>query len=293
VPRTRHAPVTDRSPTPRQHARRRIFADITAIRESVPYRWLYGGELVSHIGRQITIVAVPYQVFELTRSSLAVGMVGLANVVPLIAFSLIGGAIADAVDRRRLMLIMQCILGATSVGLAVNAATGRPALWPLYVLTAAQAGLSAIDSPTRTAVIPALVGSRNLTGAFALQQLLTQTGNAIGPAIAGVVIAQTGLAVAYAVDAASFAIAALMLLPLGPLPPHGGGRRASLASVKEGLRYLRGRPVLQSTFVIDLNAMIFGMPRALFPALGVQVFGGGATVVGLLFAAPGTCCRAG
>jgi MFS family permease len=254
----------------------------------VPYRWLYGGELVSSVGREITIVAVPYQVFQLTHSSLAVGLVGLANIVPLILFSLIGGAIADAVDRRRLMLIMQCILGATSAGLAFNAAAPQPVLWPLYVLTAAQAALFAIDSPTRTAVIPALVGSRELTGAFALQQLLSQIGRAVGPAIAGVIIAQTGLAVAYALDAASFVVAALMLLPLGPLPPHGGGRRASLASVMEGLRFLRGRPLLQSTFIIDLNAMIFGMPRALFPALGANVFGGGAATVGLLFAAPGT-----
>jgi MFS family permease len=161
-------------------------------------------------------------------------------------------------------------------------------LWPLYALTAAQAGLFAIDSPTRTAVIPALVGSRELASAFALQQLLSQTGMAVGPAIAGVVIAQTGLSVAYALDAASFAVSALMLLPLGPLPPQGGGRRPGLASVMEGLRFLRGRPLLQSTFAIDLNAMIFGMPRALFPALGVSVFGGGAATVGLLFAAPGT-----
>jgi MFS family permease len=285
---SRPAAVTDRSPTPRARPGRRIFADTTPLRQSVPYRWLYGGELVSNVGRQITIVAVPYQVFQLTHSSLAVGLVGLANIAPLILFSLIGGAIADAVDRRRLMLIMQCILGATSAGLAFNAAAPRPALWPLYALTAAQAGMFAIDSPTRTAVIPALVGSRELASAFALQQLLSQTGMAVGPAIAGVVIAQTGLSVAYALDAASFAVSALMLLPLGPLPPQGGGRRPGLASVMEGLRFLRGRPLLQSTFVIDLNAMIFGMPRALFPALGVSVFGGGAATVGLLFAAPGT-----
>jgi MFS family permease len=288
VSRLRHVEVTDRSPAPHQRIRRRVFADISALRQSVPYRWLYAGELVSNVGRQITIVAVPYQVYELTRSSLAVGLVGLANVVPLIVFSLIGGAIADAVDRRRLMLVMQILLGATSVGMAVNAASPRPALWPLYMLTAAQAGLFAIDSPTRAAVIPALVGRRHLTAAFALQQLLMQTGHAIGPAIAGVVIARAGLTFAYAADAASFAISGLLLLPLGPLPPQGGGRRAGWASVKEGLRFLRGRPVLQSTFVIDLNAMIFGMPRALFPALAAQLFGGGATVVGLLFAAPGT-----
>lgn len=266
---------------------RRVFADITPLRRSAPYRWLYCGELVSNIGRQITVVAVPFQIFELTHSSLAVGLVGLAQVVPLIGCSLIGGAIADAIDRRRLMLVMQCLLGATSAGLAFNAAAPRPALWPLYVLTAAQAGLFAVDQPTRAAVIPALVRSRDLTAAYALQQLMNQIGHAVGPAIAGVVIAQTGLVVAYVADTVSFVVAGVMLLQLGALPPQGGGRRAGLTSIKEGLSFLRDRPVLQSTFVIDLNAMIFGMPRALFPALGTQVFGGGATVVGLLFAAPG------
>lgn len=254
----------------------------------MPYRWLFSGELVANVGRQITVVAVPYQIYQLTGSSLAVGLVGLAQVGPLIVCSLIGGSIADAVDRRRLMLTMQVLLAATSAGLAFNAAGPRPALWPLYALTAAQAGLFAIDQPTRSAVIPSLVRPRDLTAAFALQQLLSQTGHAVGPAIAGVIIARAGLSTAYTLDAASFAVSAVLLFPLGPQPPKGGGRRAGLASIMEGLRFLRDRPVLQSAFVIDLNAMVFGMPRALFPALGTQLFGGGAQVVGLLFAAPGT-----
>lgn len=280
--------MTGQHRLPSRRALGRVFADITPLRRSAPYRWLYGGELIANVGRQITVVAVPYQIFQLTNSSLAVGLAGLAQVIPLIICSLIGGSIADAVDRRRLMFIMQCVLGATSAGLAFNAASSDPALWPLYVLTGAQAGLFAIDQPTRAAVIPSLVGPRELTAAFALQQLLMQSGQAIGPAVAGVIIARTGLAAAYTVDAAAFAISALMLIPLGPQPPHGGGRRAGLASVMEGLRFLRGRRVLQATFVVDLNAMIFGMPRALFPALGAQMFGGGAQVVGLLYAAPGT-----
>jgi MFS family permease len=129
--------VTDNG---RQRPRRftqRIFADITPMRLSVPNRWLYCGELVSNIGRQITVVAVPFQIFQLTHSSLAVGLTGLAQVVPLVVCSLIGGAIADAIDRRRLMLVMRGLLGATSAGLAINAVSARPALWPLYVLTAA------------------------------------------------------------------------------------------------------------------------------------------------------------
>lgn len=265
----------------------RLFADVTPLRRSVPFRWLFAGQFVSFVGQQFTIVAVPFQVFELTNSSLAVGLVGVFQLGPLIACSLIGGAVADAVDRRKLLLSTQVLLAITSGGLALNAASARPGLLALYGLTALQAGLSGIDSPARTAVIPVLIEREQLPAAYALHQLLRQTAQAVGPALAGFTIARVGLPAAYWLDTASFVVGALALLPLRPLPPEGGGRRAGVASVLEGLRFLRSRRVLQGAFVIDINAMVFGMPRALYPALGTQVFGGGAATVGLLYAAPG------
>jgi len=266
---------------------RLAVVDVSPLRESVDYRWLYGGHLVNELGRQLTVVAVPYQVFLLTRSSLAVGLIGLAQLGPLVVCSIFGGAVVDAVDRRRLLIVVQLLMSLTSAGLAINAAARQPAIWPLFLLSAANAGLSGLDSPARTAVLPTLVSRSNLAGAFALNQTLQQTAATVGPAVAGLIIARVSLPAAYWLDAASFTISTLALVPIRPLRPQGETQRAGFSSVVTGLRFLRSRRLLQGTFVIDLNAMIFGMPRALFPALGAQVFGGGAAVVGLLYAAPG------
>jgi predicted MFS family arabinose efflux permease len=266
---------------------RATLSDVTPLRESRQYRVLYVGELVGFLGSQLTVVAVPFQVYQLTRSSLAVGLVGLVQLGPLLACSLAGGALVDAVDRRRLLLASQALRGALSAGLVANALLPHPALWPLYLLTAAAAGLQAVDGPARNAAIPALVRRELLPAAAALHQIVMQVGQVAGPAAAGLVIGSVSLAAAYAIDVACYTAATLLVLALRPLPPGEGGRRAGLASVREGLRFLRGRRALQGTFYIDLNAMVFGMPRALFPALGTSVFGGGAATVGLLYAAPG------
>lgn len=265
----------------------RLFVDVTPLRVSADYRRLYTGQAVSFLGRQLTLVAAPVQVFALTGSSVQVGLLGLAQLPPLLVGSLIGGSLADAHDRRRLLLIAQVLLLGCSLGLAINAQGGNGHLWPVFVLTAAQAALSGLDSPTRNAATPSLVGEDHLTAANALNQILYQVGGVTGPAVAGVLIDQVGLAAAYWCDVACFVVAIALLVRLRPLPPAGGGRRAGMASIAEGLRYLRGRRALQATFVIDINAMVFGMPRALFPALAESVFGGGARTVGLLYAAPG------
>ncbi|MGH3441726.1 MAG: MFS transporter [Nitriliruptorales bacterium] len=267
--------------------RRRLLLDTAPLRDSREYRLLYSGQIVSMLGRQLTVVAIPYQVFVLTRSSLLVGLVSLAQLGPLLVTSLLGGALADAFDRRRLLLLSNVLLALTSVGLALNAASPAPAVWPLFVLSAANAAFSAVDHPTRAAAVPGLVERRQLPAAYALNQIGFQLGHAVGPAIAGVIISQVSLAAAYWIDAATFGAALLAVAAMKPMRPQGGGRPVSVASVVEGLRFLRGRRVIQSTFYIDLNAMIFGMPRALFPELGTTVFGGGANTVGLLYAAPG------
>lgn len=265
----------------------RFIVDITPLRESPRFRRLYLGQLLAVIGRQLTVVAVPYQVYLLTGSTLAVGSLGIVQFVPLMAVSLVGGALADSVDRRKLLVVAQLSLAATAVGLAVNAASSDPAVWPLFVLSGVNAGLSAIDNPTRMASIPSILRRALLPAGFALNQTMSQVAHAVGPAIAGFLIASFSLTATYAVEAAAFVGAAVTMAGIGPLRPEGGGRPVSLASIGEGLRYLRGQRLIQSTFIIDLNAMVFGMPRALFPALGTGLFAGDAATVGLLYAAPG------
>jgi MFS family permease len=268
-------------------ARRRLFVDIGPLRESQPFRRLWGGYLVTTLGSQLTVVAIPYQVFRLTHSSLDVGLIGLAQIVPVLAGSLFGGSIADALDRRRVLLATQVTLAACSVGLALNSVSGHAALWPLYTLSAISACVASVDTPTRSAVFANLVGRPMFASASALLQLLFQVGQVAGPAVAGLLLGEFGIASVYWIDAATFAVSLLAVASLPPLRPDGGGTRFGLRSIAEGLRYLKGRPILQGTFAIDLNAMILGMPRALFPALGLTRFHGGAATVGLLYAAPG------
>lgn len=268
-------------------ARHRLMADISPLRESRDFRLLFAGGAVSYLGRQLTVVAVPYQVFLMTGSSLAVGLTGLAALVPLVVFSLVGGAMADAVDRRKLLLITQVAQAATSVALALNAAAPHPRLWLIYVASALAAGVSGVELPTRNAMTPNLVRRELLPAAAALGQILFQVGLTAGPALAGLIISQVNLAAAYWIDVITFGAAVLAILAIKSQPPIDGGTRASVASIREGLAFLRGRRLLLSTFVIDINAMIFGMPRALFPALGTGLYAGGAATVGLLYAAPG------
>jgi predicted MFS family arabinose efflux permease len=268
-------------------ARRRLLVDVTPLRQSNGFRALFAGQIVSFIGTQITVVAVAYQVFVLTDSSFAVGLVSLVQLPPLLVGSLIGGAVVDSTDRRRLLMVMQVLLALCSVVLALNATLDDPAIWPLYVITALAAGLSGLDRPARSAVIPGMVDQGQLPAAFALWQVQMTSGLAVGPALGGLVLGQFGVAGAFWIDAGTFVFAFLSCTRLPPLPPEGGGTKVSLGSIAEGLRFVRGSRALQGTFIIDINAMVFGMPRALFPALALGTFGGGPNTVGLLFAAPG------
>jgi MFS family permease len=266
---------------------RRILVDIEPLRSSPQFRRLWSGYLVSSLGSQLTIVAVPYQVYRLTHSSLDVGLIGLAQVGPVLVGALAGGSVADAFDRRTILFVSQTLLTCCSLGLLWNALLARPHLWPLYAMAAASAGFAAVDTSTRSAVFANLVGRHQFAAANALWQLLFQIGQVLGPALAGLLLAHIGVASVYGTDAATFAVSFAALLSLHPLPPIGGGTRAGWRSIKEGLAFLRGRQALQATFVIDLDAMILGMPRAVFPAFGLVRFHGGAQAVGLLYAAPG------
>ena len=277
----------ERAERPPRRARRRLFIDLTPLRRSRDFRWLIGGELVSVLGTQLTTVAVPYQVYRLTHSSLDVGLVSLAQLFPLITGALLAGSVVDAMDRRRLLMMAQVLPALCSAGLALNTDLGT-SLWPLFVLPAASAGFSPLDNAARSAIVPRLVRRSELSTANAMFQSLFQFGLVVGPAVAGLLLAGAGIRFVYWLDVASFGSALFGAFMLSPQPPLGTTvRRAGFRSIIEGLSFVRGRQALQGAYLIDVNAMVFGMPRALFPALATRLFGGGATTLGLLYAAPG------
>jgi predicted MFS family arabinose efflux permease len=265
----------------------RFLLDVSPLRHNRHFRRLWGGQAVSSIGSQLTVVGVSFQAYALTHSTLIVGLVGLVTLVPLLAGALWGGTLADAMDRRRVLVFVQIAMAAASGGLAVNASLAHPALWPLFVCTAAAAALQGIDWPARRAALPSLVSAHEITSAVALQTTIGQLALVVGPAIGGILIAGIGLGAVYTIDVATYgcAFAAAAFLPA--LIPSGGGAPAGLRSMTEGFHHLKGQKLLSATYWIDVNAMVFGMPRAVFPALGTGLFGGGAGVVGLLYAAPG------
>ena len=290
----------------------RLVIDLAPLRRSRDLRLLIGGQLVSVLGTQMTGVAVSYQVYRLTRSSLDVGLVSLAMLLPLVIGALAGGAAADAADRRRLMLVVTALMAACSAGLAVNAGTAA-SLWPLYVLPALAAGLSGFFDAALQAVIPNLVGRSDVATANAMFQAVFQLSLVAGPSAAGLLLAGTGIRFVYWIDVASFAATIVSVLLMAPQPPTGAAgsarsadsirparpvgqarparparlRRPGVRSLAEGLQFIRGRQAIQGAYLIDLNATFFGLPRALFPALAATKFGGGASTVGFLYAAPG------
>jgi MFS family permease len=270
-------------------ALRGVAIDLSPLRASRDFRLLWLGGLISITGRQITFVSLPYQVFQLTRSSFAVGLIGLAQLGPLIVFSIAGGPLVDRLDRRRVILVTEAGMAVTSGMLLFGALSGHPPLLYLYAVSGLQAGLSGVNSPARAAVIANLVPKERLPAAFAVNQVMFNTTLIVGPSVAGVVLAKLGLSWAYALDLSSFIASITASYLLRPLPPQReGGEPAEggWRAVREGFAYLRGRRVLISTFMIDLDAMIFGMPQALFPVLALTTFHVGPEGLGLLYAAP-------
>jgi MFS family permease len=268
---------------------RRIAIDVTPLRRSRDFRLLWLGLLMGTTGRQVTAVALPYQVFVQTGSSLAVGLIGLAQAAALIGCSLVAGPLADRIDRRRLIIVSEVGMGLTAAALAALAAAGTPPIWLLYVLAGVDAGLSGVSGPARSAAVPSLVGNDNLPAAMALSQTVWNGTSIVGPALAGVVLAGFGVPWAYGLDAlltAGAVGAALLVGPLRPLRDPNAPATTGWQAFREGMSFLRRRRVLLGTFAIDLNAMIFGMPRALFPVLALTKFDVGPQGLGLLYAAP-------
>lgn len=243
------------------------------------------GQFVSFLGTNMRLVAVAWHVFQLTDSTVAVGLIGLAEVIPLILFSLVGGAIADSVDRRRLIARAQLGSMASSFALVILALMDSPPVILIYAVVATGSAVNAVDRPARLALLPHLVPPGKYPAAMALRQVLFQTTQIAGPAVGGIVIASAGLAWVYAFDGLSF-LAALVALRWVPTIPIEDQTQPTVAAVAEGIRFATRSPLILSIFVIDLVAMIFGMPRAVFPALAQNTFGMGAAGVGLLYAAP-------
>jgi len=277
---------SDPAAAPRPPLWQRVAADLTPLRESADYRRWWGGYVVSNIGSQVTIVSAQLQIFRLTHSSLYVGLTGLVTVVPLIICGLVGGSIADAMDRRKLALRTSSLLTILSGLMLSQAALHLGRLSVIYVLVGAQAGVASIDSSARGAMLPRLVRRELIPAANALGQISQNTALTTGPLLAGLIVGTLGFPYAYGFDTISYATILYAMYRMPPLLPEGGAARPGLRSVGEGLRFLGPRKNLLMTFLVDINAMVFGMPRALFPALAANTFGGGAGTAGLLYAAP-------
>jgi len=247
------------------------------------YRLLFTAQAVSLFGTMITYVALPYQMYRATGSTFAVGMLGLAELVPLLATAFVGGALADAIDRRRMAIATDVASAAGSVTLVLLAIAHAPA-WPLFVVAAWMMGVSGLQRPSMEALVPRLVDKDEMPAAAALAGVRGSIGMIAAPAIGGVLIAAIGLPLTYFVDVASYVVSLFCLVRIRAVPLPEGAERPSVAAVLDGFRYARSRQELIGTYVVDFVAMVFGMPLALFPAMSDWL--GGAPVLGLLYAAP-------
>ncbi|APR77949.1 integral membrane protein [Minicystis rosea] len=244
-----------------------MLLDISPLRRHRDFRLLFVGQAVSFLGSMVTYVAVPYQVYELTHSSFLVGLLGVAQLIPLFLFGLWGGAYADAMDRRRLLTIAEVTLSAGALLLAVNALLPRPSAVLVFVVAALMSAVNGFHRPALEAMTPRLVTADELPAVAALSGLRGSIGAIVGPTLGGICIARYGIAATYFIDFASFAISLLAIRAMAVMPPSDAAPEPGLRSVIEGLRYARSRPELIGTYVVDIVAMTFAMPAALFPAL--------------------------
>lgn len=258
--------------------------DLSPLRESRDLRLLFFGGGVSFFGSMLTAVALPYQAYRLTHSSLIVGLLSLADLAALLLTGLLGGALADAVDRRRLVRATEAGLAVFSAVLLGNSLLARPQLWVLFAASFAIAALDGLQTPSLEAMVPRLVSADQLPAASAIMSARVQVGMIASPAIAGVLIAAGGLPITYGVDAATFAVSLITLTMLAATPPPPEDARIDLRSIVDGLRYARSRKDLLGSYLVDINAMFFGYPNALLPQLASRM--GGASSLGLLYAAP-------
>ncbi|MGW7316868.1 MFS transporter [Streptomyces sp. NPDC054865] len=260
-----------------------VLPDLAPWRSSRDFRLLFYQGTVTFFGSFMAMIALPLQIKHLTDSPLAVGAMGAVELVPLVVCGLYGGALADAVDRRRLILLTEAGLGLLALILLVNALLPDPLLWPLYVVAAGVSALTGLQRPALDSLMARIVPHDQLSAAAALNGLRYQFGAIAGPALAGVVVAWAGYAPAYAVTVAGFLVSVLLCLRLRPAPPAGGAVRPSLRAIGEGARYAWSRPVLLGTYAVDLAAMFFAFPNAILPFLADEL--DAVWALGLMYAA--------
>ena len=272
------------SEPPRPGRLRGLLPDTTPWRSSREFRLLWSSGCVTSLGSFLTYVAVPLQVKDLTDSSVAVGLVGAFELVPLVVFGLWGGALADALDRRRLVLFSEGALAVLTGLLLVDALLPQPLLWPVYLVAALVAAVDGVQRPALDSLTPRIVPHDQLTAAFALNSLYRNVGSVAGPALAGLVVAFAGVQTAYALDVVSFAVSLLLLVRIRAVPPSSGAERPSVRAITTGIRYAWSRKDLLGTYAIDVCAMLFAFPVAIFPFLAAELDARWA--LGLLYGAP-------
>jgi MFS family permease len=265
---------------------RRLAVDTTPLRKYPAFRRFFAGQTISTFGSEIAQVAAPFQLYKLTHSTLQIGLLALCELVPLLTLTIYGGAIADAFDRRRLLLRTESGLAVVAALFAVNAAIPHPQVWAIYVLAALTVSVFSLGVAGMTSLVPRLVAPEDLASANAIEGVYSSTTSVAGPALAGLFIAVAGLTGAYVLDSVTFAASLWSIWRLPPLPPAEDAERPSVSSIAEGFRYVRSQKVVLGMFLTDSSAMVFGMPRALFPALALSRFHRGAGVLGLMYAAP-------
>lgn len=267
----------------------RILPDLTPLRANPAYRRLYAGYTLSAVGSQMATMAIGLQVYNLTRSTASVGLVGLFALVPLVTLGLYGGSLSDHHDRRTVGLVAQLVAWVTSLVCAIQAALGNTHVGLLFALVAIWNGAFAVSSPARSSIYPRILPREQLPAANALGVLAMNLALTAGPLLAGVLIDWHGFTAAYAADAVITTAAIWGLVTLGPLPPEphapGAAQRAGLRSVTDGLSFLATRPNVRMTFIADIAAMVLAQPRVLLPAAGAVILGGGARTVGAMYAA--------
>jgi MFS family permease len=262
---------------------RRMFLNLAPLQKHRDYRLLYTGQLVSMFGSMITYVAVPYQVFELTHSSFVVGLLGAVQLVPLLLFALWGGAYADALDRRKLLIVSEIVMMAGSLALAINGMLAHASVTLIFVVAAAMSACNGFHRPALDAMTPRLVDREDLTAVSALNFFRFSISSIVGPALGGVCMAALGYPLTYTIDVISFLVSLISLAAIRKMPPSDRSARPGIQSIVEGLKYAISRPELIGTYIVDIVAMTFAMPMALFPSMAVAW--GGATAAGWLYSA--------
>jgi MFS family permease len=260
-----------------------VLLDLSPLRRHRDFRCVFVGQLVSALGSFLTYVALPVQIYDLTRSSAIVGLLGAVQLVPLAATALWGGALADAIDRRRLLLCCEAVLLCGSLGLAANSLSPHASVPLLFVIAAFMSAVTGFHTPSLESLTPRLVAVEDLPAVSALNSLRGTGAFIAGPMLAGLCIATLGLPFTFGADAATYAISLIALYAIRSLPPIQGAKPAGISSILEGFAYAMSRPELIGTYVVDMVAVTFAMPMAVFPALAAHW--GGSRAIGLLYSA--------